>query len=141
MKTILTLLLLINFYPVNAGDPEKLRTITKEGNKVYVTSDDQKLENYAKEMLKKGCWKLEENPDSCNFVLKLSGKSVLDYFAYAEIIDPKTHESLYRTPSANTVMSVTLSTKKKAVKKLINKHVKPMCDPYFFDSDSVRKRF
>lgn len=139
MKTFLTLLILFSFQ-AKAGDREKLKSMTKPGNRVFITSEDTKVLNLAKKMLKDGCWKLENSPDSADFVLKFSGKSVLDYFVYAEVIEPKANESLYKTPSSNTVMSVSFNTRKRALEKLINKHVRQCVILPFLTAPKARQR-
>ena len=140
MKTILTILLLSICITVQANDPtlEKLKLAVKPGNKVYIVAEKDVMVKYAAKQLKKSCWEVTPDLSKANFVLKFEGGG---WFAKAGIYDPATKEQLYKIPVTNTMASMTFNAKKKVVKKIIGKHVLPMCDPSYFDKMEFKSEF
>ena len=136
-KLLIASLFLLAYNITLAGDPktERLKQLVKPGNRVFITATNEKAKRHTKKLLKHECWTIVSNADSADFVLKVYEKmTFLDYFAYAAIIDPTTKEELYRTPTTNTLMRMTFSAKKAAVKKLIKRKVIPMCAPSFIEN-------
>lgn len=130
MKTLPILVLILFYYNAYAGDPqERLKELIKGGHKVYVTSNKEEMIDNAKKILKDGCWQIVENEKDADFILKfMASPTFVDYKAYAVVIDPQNNEWLYKTPSSNTSMSLSLNVKRKVLKKLIAKHVIPLCE-------------
>lgn len=139
MKAVVTSLLVFLCTKLFALDSntEKLKAALKAGNKVYVVAEKPVMVKYASKKLRNSCWQITQNLSEANFVLKFDGNR---WFAHAEIFDPATKEQLYKTPTSNTMASMTFNAKKKVVKKIINKHIKPMCDEKFFDKLEFRAK-
>lgn len=136
MKHLLTALLLLlpllsmgqkslMYEYIDDKDKEKFFEMTKPGNKVYITSENEPLAIHAKKELRSYHWKIVDKLEDADFVLYIDDSRIMVSEMSARIvyIDPKTERPFYKTHAVNTLARFSYHAKKGVVRKLIRKRV------------------
>lgn len=104
-----------------------LSNLTKHGSKVYILNRDINAVKYAAERLKLwNYWIIVEDREKADFILKFTLYNYIDYFGYAEIIEPKTKDVLYVSKEFNTlILPINFNPKKTVIFKIIEQDIIP----------------
>jgi hypothetical protein len=110
----------------NKSLEEKLRYLTKKGNKVYVDSENKNAIIHAVGYLKSwGYWKITEDINDADFILKIFIRFVVgEGFGYGQFVEPRTNLVLWMTQEFNSMAGFDLNSKRAVVRKIIVKGIK-----------------
>ncbi len=103
---------------------ERLKQVTKEGTKVYVSANKDNAEAHTKEVLRNwGHWEVVDNKGDADIIFKVKSNQVFmsENVASAVIYDAKTGEKLYKTKNVNTFGRISYHSRKAVIKKLVRK--------------------
>jgi len=127
-----TLILSCNLYgqdTITRRGGESLNELTKNGNKVFVDSDDKGVISHASyEIGKWGYWLVVKDLKKADFVLRFSCRSgIFNGKGYAEFLNPDNEELLLRIDQPPGIV-INMNSKRGNIKRFVREIIIPRFD-------------
>lgn len=111
------------------NDGDSFKTLTKNGNKVYISCDNDNAIIHATNALQTwGYWTVTRNRREADFILHFNIRfaGLGDAFGNAQFINPKNGQILKTTNEVNTIASWDVNTKRGVINRIVYKEIQPL---------------